>query len=150
MLFRSLSNGTFVKVGGDATRTEMDNGKDGVINTGSGGGSGKGGLGGNGSSGVVIIRFKNIQANSSSINIGGSSGGGIINTSGTIMGTIWNNYMYPILSSNPIIWLKFDDNTNLSLDTMNNATFSTLENVTNPSFDSTNKVKGSEIGRAHV
>ena len=54
----TLKNGTFVKVGGDAVRSEGANGGDAIVNTGSGGGGGKGGRGGNGSSGVVIIRYK--------------------------------------------------------------------------------------------
>jgi len=53
----TLTNGTFIKVGGDATRTEGASGGNGVVNTGSGGGGGKGGNGGNGSTGVVIIRY---------------------------------------------------------------------------------------------
>jgi len=56
----TLTNGTFVKVGGDAVRAwEGQSGGDGVINTGSGGGGGKGGRGGNGGSGVVIIKINN-------------------------------------------------------------------------------------------
>ena len=53
----TLSNGTFVKVGGDASRIEGGNGGDAIINTGSGGGGGKAGRGGNGSAGIIIIRF---------------------------------------------------------------------------------------------
>jgi|688.fasta_scaffold01068_4 hypothetical protein len=55
----TLTNGTFVKVGGDASRTDGGNGGDAIINTGSGGGGGKAGRGGNGSSGLIVIRYKN-------------------------------------------------------------------------------------------
>ena len=58
----TLTNGTFVKVGGDAVRSEGANGGDAVVNTGSGGGGGKGGRGGNGSTGVVIIRYNISQS----------------------------------------------------------------------------------------
>ena len=58
----TLTNGTFVKIGGDGQRTETQNGGDAIINTGSGGGGGKGARGGNGSSGVFIIRY-NINSN---------------------------------------------------------------------------------------
>ena len=56
----TLTNGTFINVGGDAVRAwEGQSGGDGIINTGSGGGGGKGGRGGNGGSGVVIIKINN-------------------------------------------------------------------------------------------
>lgn len=72
----TLTNGTFVKIGGDGQRTETENGGDAIINTGSGGGGGKGARGGNGSSGIFIIRYNtnsNIIFNDNTIISGASN-----------------------------------------------------------------------------
>ena len=97
----TLTNGTFVKVGGDASLGQSGNtpvGGSGVANTGSGGGGG-GSFncsGGSGSDGIVIIKYTIIQ-NDSSININntGSGGGGYLNKQGSTKGIKWDSlYSY--------------------------------------------------------
>ena len=113
----TLTNGTFIKVGGDAVRSEGANGGDAVVNTGSGGGGGKGGRGGNGSTGLIIIKYKNTLNNLYTI-LKDSNGNNI----------------------NPTAWYKFDNNTNIGLDSSGNGYNLTYNGSV--FLDTTNFIKG--------
>jgi hypothetical protein len=100
----TLTNGTFVKVGGDAQRAEGTAGGNGNANTGSGGGSGKGGNGGSGGSGIIIIRYnalveKNIVIKKVSTNISFQINNTQIYSTPSFANNTWTHILWNIANS---------------------------------------------------